>query len=205
MQLDFLLAGVGGQGIVLAGDLLAAAALSIGLDVKKSDVFGMAQRGGSVTSAVRIGEKVYSPLPRIGSVDYLLATEKLEAARNAGQLRPGGTAIVAEHRLPPLSVSSGAAAYPRDDEVQAALASRAERVFWVDGERIALELGNRKVVNVVMVGYLAHFLSLPDAAWEAAIERHVPARFRDLNREAFARGRRAAEAGQAVVSRERVV
>ncbi|MHB1004834.1 MAG: indolepyruvate oxidoreductase subunit beta [Chloroflexota bacterium] len=192
MQLDFLLAGVGGQGIVLAGDLLAAAALSIGLDVKKSDVFGMSQRGGSVTSAVRIGEKVYSPLPRLGQADYLLATEKLEAARSAGQLRQGGLAIVARNRLAPLAVSSGAAAYPTDNEIQRALAARAERVYWVDADGIALALGNRKVVNVIMVGYLAHFLTLPDAAWEAAIERHVPARFRELNREAFARGRAAA-------------
>src|SRR5512146_3101171 len=114
MQLDFLLAGVGGQGIVLAGDLLAEAALSIGLDVKKSDVFGMSQRGGSVTSAVRIGERVYSPLPRVGQADYLIATEKLEAARNAGQLRPGGIAIVSDYRLPPLAVSNGAAVYPSD-------------------------------------------------------------------------------------------
>ena len=157
MELTFVLAGVGGQGIVLAGDLLAAAALSIGLDVKKSDVFGMAQRGGSVTSAVRIGEKVYSPLPHNGRVDYLLGTEKLEAARNAAQLRQGGTAIVCDYRLPPLSVSSGAAVYPTDEEVRAALAARAERLYWADGEGIALELGNRKVVNVVMIGYLSHF------------------------------------------------
>jgi indolepyruvate ferredoxin oxidoreductase beta subunit len=199
MKLDFLLAGVGGQGIVLAGDLLAAAALSIGLDVKKSDVFGMSQRGGSVTSAVRIGEKVYSPLPRVGSADFLLATEKLEAARNAGQLRQGGIAVVADHRVPPLAVSSGAAAYPSDDEVSAALGARAEEVHWVDADKIALELGNRKVVNVILVGFLAHFLPLPGEAWESAIERHVPARFRDLNREAFARGRQAAEAARAAL------
>lgn len=196
MKLDLILAGVGGQGIVLAGDLVAAAALSIGLDVKKSDVFGMSQRGGSVVSAVRIGEVVHSPLPRVGGADFLLATEKLEAARNAGQLRVGGTAVVADHRIPPLAVSSGAALYPGDDEVRAALAARAQQVFWIDADGIALALGNRKVVNVVLVGFLSHFLPLPPEAWETAIERHVPPRFRDLNRQAFARGREAA-AGQA--------
>ncbi len=194
MELSLVLAGVGGQGIVLAGDLVAAAALSIGLDVKKSDVFGMAQRGGSVTSAVRVGPQVYSPLPRSGGVDYLVGTEKLEAARNAGQLRPGGVAIVCDYRLPPLAVSSGAAAYPSDAEVRAALAARAGRVYWVDGEKMANELGNPKVVNVLMVGFLSHFLSLPPEAWETAIARHVPERFRELNRAAFARGREAAAA-----------
>lgn len=192
MELSLVLAGVGGQGIVLAGDLVAAAALSIGLDVKKSDVFGMAQRGGSVTSAVRVGPKVYSPLPRTGRVDYLVGTEKLEAARAAAQLRPGGVAIVCDYRLPPLAVSSGAAAYPSDEEVRAALAARAGRIYWVDGERMAKELGNPKVVNVIMVGFLSHFLSLPPEAWESAIARHVPERFRELNRAAFARGRAAA-------------
>ena len=200
MQLDFLLAGVGGQGIVLAGDLIAEAALNIGLDVKKSDIFGMAQRGGSVTSAVRVGERVSSPLPRQGRADILLATEKMEAARSAGQLRPGGTAIVNDHRLPPLSVSSGAADYPTDDEVGAALAARAERVYWVKAEEMAEELGNRKVANVIMVGYLSHFLDLPAKAWEAALERRVPARFRELNKTAFNRGREAAQMAAATAT-----
>ncbi|MDA8216582.1 MAG: indolepyruvate oxidoreductase subunit beta [Dehalococcoidales bacterium] len=198
MQLDFLLAGVGGQGIVLAGDLLAEAALSIGLDVKKSDVFGMAQRGGSVTSAIRIAQKVYSPLPSVGQADYLLATEELEAARNAVQLRPGGLAIVNEQRLLPLAVSSGKAAYPSTEEVRSAVAARAERLYWVPGEEMALALGNRRVVNVIMIGFLSHFLPLPAEAWETAITRRVPKRFLDLNREAFARGRgAAAEAARA--------
>ena len=193
MKLDLILAGVGGQGIVLAGDLLAEAALSIGLDVKKSDVFGMAQRGGSVTSAVRIDEQVHSPLARPGQVDYLLALEKLEAARNAGQLKPGGTAIVCDYSLPPLAVSSGAAVYPSDEQVQQALAARAGRSYWVDGEGIARQLGNRRVVNVVMIGFLSRFLTLPEEAWQTALERHVPKRYLELNRRAFARGREAAE------------
>lgn len=192
MKLDLVLAGVGGQGIVLVGDLLAEAALSIGLDVKKSDVFGMAQRGGSVTSTVRIDRVVHSPLPRPGQAGYLLALEKLEAARNAGQLAPGGVAIVCDYSLPPLAVSSGSAAYPSDEQVKAALAARAGRTCWVDGEGIARELGNRKVVNVVMIGYLSRFLTLPEEAWQTALERHVPKRFLALNREAFARGRAAA-------------
>ncbi|MCL5110855.1 MAG: indolepyruvate oxidoreductase subunit beta [Chloroflexi bacterium] len=192
MKLDLILAGVGGQGIVLAGDLLAEAALSIGLDVKKSDVFGMAQRGGSVTSVVRLARTVHSPLARPGQADYLLALEKLEAARNAGQLKPGGIAIVCDYAMPPLAVSSGSATYPSDEQVRAALAARAEKVHWLDGDGIARSLGNRKVVNVVMIGFLSRFLDLPDAAWQQALERHVPKRFLELNKEAFARGRAAA-------------
>lgn len=198
-QLDFVLAGVGGQGIVLAGDLLAVAAMESGLDVKKSDIFGMAQRGGSVTSAVRIGEKVRSPLPKAGQADFLLAAEKMEAARTVGQLRPGGTPIVSDYRLPPLAVSSGAATYPSDDEVASVLAARAGHVYWVKAEEMAAELGNRKAANVVLVGFLSHFLPLPVEAWEAAIARRVPARFQELNKRAFARGREEA-AKQAKVS-----
>lgn len=192
MELDLILAGVGGQGIVLAGDLLAEAALTMGLDVKKSDVFGMSQRGGSVTSAVRIGPVVRSPLPRSGQAHYLLALEKLEGARSAAQLRPGGLAVVCDYALPPLAVSSGAATYPSDEQVQAALGARAGQVRWVDAEGIARRLGNRKVVNVIMVGYLSRFLDLPEAAWQTAIDRYVPKRFLDLNREAFALGMAAA-------------
>jgi indolepyruvate ferredoxin oxidoreductase beta subunit len=191
-NIDFLLAGVGGQGIVLAGDLLAEAALSIGLDVKKSDIFGMAQRGGSVTSAVRIGPRVLAPLPRVGQADFLLAAEKMEAARNVPQLRPGGTAIVNNHSIPPLAVSSGAAAYPSDEVVGRALAARAAHIYWVDGEGIARELGNRRVANLALVGFLSYFLPLPLEAWEATIEHRVPARFLGVNKEAFARGRQAA-------------
>ncbi|MHB1133493.1 MAG: indolepyruvate oxidoreductase subunit beta [Chloroflexota bacterium] len=192
MELDLILAGVGGQGIVLAGDLLAEAALTMGLDVKKSDVFGMSQRGGSVTSAVRVGPVVHSPLPRTGQAHYLLALEKLEGARNAAQLRPGGVAVVCDYALPPLAVSSGKAEYPTDEQVRLALAARAGTVHWVDGEGIARQLGNRKVVNVIMIGFLSHFLDLPEEAWQTAITRYVPQRFLDLNREAFARGRAAA-------------
>src|SRR5512138_555528 len=108
-KIDFVLAGVGGQGIVLMSDLLAETGVAAGFDVKKSDVFGMAQRGGSVVSYVRLAERVRSPLPKAGEVEVLVALEKLEAARWAPHLKAGGLAVVADHSLFPLSVSAGAA------------------------------------------------------------------------------------------------
>ncbi|HEX2987598.1 MAG TPA: indolepyruvate oxidoreductase subunit beta [Chloroflexota bacterium] len=190
--MDFLLAGVGGQGIVLMSDLLAEAALEAGYDVKKSDVFGMAQRGGSVTSYVRIGEKVYSPLPRPGEVDFLVGLEKLEAARWASHLVPGGTAVVNDYSLFPLEVSSGAERYPTDQQVIGSFESRGCRVHLVDGTGMARQLGNPKVLNVAVLGQLASLLPLPWEAWTRTVERRIPARFRELNLRALALGQETA-------------
>ncbi len=189
---NILLAGVGGQGIVLGGDLLAGAALNSGLDVKKSDVFGMAQRGGSVTSAVRIGQGIRSPLPAVGEVDYMVALEKMEAARNAHQLRRGAVALIGNRRLAPLSVSIGASTYPEDAAVSQMVMAAAGELYWVDCEGLARRLGNSKVVNVIMVGFLSHLLTLSEQAWQQALEQYVPERFRELNQRAFAAGRAAA-------------
>ncbi|HEX9014570.1 MAG TPA: indolepyruvate oxidoreductase subunit beta [Chloroflexota bacterium] len=191
-KIDFLLAGVGGQGIVLMSDLLAETALEAGFDVKKSDVFGMAQRGGSVTSFVRIGPKVYSPLPMPGDVQFLIGLEKLEAARWAGSLRPGGTAVVNDYSVNPLSVSSGAEAYPTDPQVVASFESRGSSIHLVDGTGLARQIGNPKVLNVIVLGFLASMLPLPWEAWVRTVERRIPARFRDLNLRALEAGRAAA-------------
>ncbi|MBI4304803.1 MAG: indolepyruvate oxidoreductase subunit beta [Chloroflexi bacterium] len=196
MKADFVIAGVGGQGIVLASDLLADVGLAMGMDVKKSDVFGMSQRGGSVVSFLRIGEKVRSPLPRVGCVDYLLATEKLEAARFAGYLRPGAVAILNDHRILPLSVSAGADRYPSDDEVMGLLRARTDRVFLVPGTALATELKNPRVLNVLLLGVLSSFLPVEPEVFVEALVKRVPARFKELNIMAFERGR--AEAGGAL-------
>ncbi len=191
-KIDFILAGVGGQGIVLMSDLLAETAMSVGFDVKKSDVFGMAQRGGSVVSYVRIGADVRSPLPKPGELEFLIALEKLEGARWAGQLRRGGTAVVNDYSLYPLSVSSGADRYPTNDEVVRSFESRGNRICLVDGTGLSARLGNPKVLNVLILGYVASLLAIPWEAWVATIERRVPPKYRELNVRALEAGREAA-------------
>jgi indolepyruvate ferredoxin oxidoreductase beta subunit len=197
-KIDVLMAGVGGQGIILASDILGEVAIAAGYDAKKSDVHGMAQRGGSVTSHVRLGEWVYSPLIAKGNVDYLLAFEKLEAARWAEFLRHGGTAIVNQQAIAPMAVSSGLQPYPGDEVLLGVLRQDGHRVRIVPGAAIAQELGNPRVLNLVMLGYLSIYLPFHEEQWEAAIVAHVPARFLDLNRQAFARGRQAGISARAV-------
>ncbi len=190
-KIDFILAGVGGQGIVLMSDLLAETGMAAGFDVKKSDVFGMAQRGGSVVSYVRLGRPVRSPLPKAGDVEFVVALEKLEGVRWATHLCPGGVAVVNDHAQFPLSVSAGADTYPTDEQVIGTLRRRANQVHLVNGQEICDELGNSRVLNVVILGFVASLLPLPWDAWLATVERRVPPRFRALNVRALEAGRRA--------------
>lgn len=191
-KIDFVLAGVGGQGILLLSDLLSETAMVAGYDVKKSDIHGMAQRGGSVVSYVRLGDRVWSTIPRAGDVEFLMGLEKLEAARWAAHLRTNGVAIVNDHSILPLSVSSGANPYPTDAQVLGSLRARTDRIYWTDGTGIATRLGNPKVVNVVLLGVLASLLPLPWEAWLDAIARRVPSKYRALNVEALDAGRASA-------------
>ena len=190
---DFMLVGVGGQGIILASDLLAAVGLAAGYDVKKTDSLGMSQRGGSVVSYVRWGEKVYSALPARGGVDVLVALEKLEAARSAGWLRPNGLAVVNDQALLPLSVSAGAERYPTDEEMLRLLGERTERAFAVPGPALAAELGNPRVVNVLLLGFVSAFLPLAADTWRETLAGLIPARIREINMRALERGRALAE------------
>ncbi len=189
-KVDFMLVGVGGQGIILASDLLAAVGLAAGYDVKKTDSLGMSQRGGSVVSYVRWAEQVYSPLPKRGGVDVLLALEKLEAARGAGWLRPGGLAVVNDQALLPLSVSAGAERYPTDDEVLGLFGGRTDRAFRVPGPALADELGNPRVVNVVLLGFVSAFLAVGADVWRETLAALMPARIREINVKALERGRK---------------
>jgi indolepyruvate ferredoxin oxidoreductase beta subunit len=188
-KVDFLLTGVGGQGTLLASNILAEVGLWAGYDVKKSEVHGMAQRGGSVTSHVRWADKVYSPLIGQGEVDYLLGFERLEGLRYVEQLRPGGILIVSEHGIPPVSVTAGQDQYPSDEQIRRALAEVAGQVIWVPSIKLAEELGNARVHNVIMLGALSAQLDTDEQMWLEVIEQRVPARFMELNREAFLRGR----------------
>jgi indolepyruvate ferredoxin oxidoreductase, beta subunit len=187
-KIDILMVGVGGQGIILASDILGDVAIVAGYDAKKSDVHGMAQRGGSVMSHVRLGERVYSPLAIKGEIDFLLAFEKLEAARWAEYLKPGGIAVVNDQAIPPMAVTSGVMPYPGDDVLLAMLRTNGRQAQFVPGSAIAEELGNPRVLNLAMLGYLSRYLPFGPADWEAAIVAHVPARFLELNRRAFAAG-----------------
>ena len=186
---NFLLAGVGGQGILLAADAVALVGLEMGLDVKKSEEHGMAQRGGSVTSHVRWGNRVYSPLIAPGEVDYLLAFERLEALRYADMLRPEGTLLINDYRIPPVSVSSGDDLYPDEDQEDAAYGTAIRWRFYVPGIDIAQGIGNVRVNNVVMLGALSVFLDVPEEIWLRVISKRVPQEYIGLNRTAFGKGR----------------
>jgi indolepyruvate ferredoxin oxidoreductase beta subunit len=182
------MSGVGGQGTIVASDILCDVALAEGYDVKKSDSLGMSQRGGSVVSHVRMGEKVFSPLIGKGSADILIAFEKLEAARYTAFLKKNGIAIVNDYTIPPLIVSAGQQAYPEDDSIHAILSERTEKVYSVPAHAIAMELKNVRVANLVMLGFLSNFLPLSQGAWKDAVTKHVPQRYVELNFQAFALG-----------------
>ena len=188
---NFLLVGVGGQGTLLASNVLAHVGVKAGFDVKKAEVHGMAQRGGSVSSHMRWGEKIYSPLIGQGEVDYLVAFEKLEALRYVGMLRRGGTAIVGEMRIPPLSVSSGDDVYPSDDELRRIMRSVTDGLHVIPSMRLAEEAGNIRAHNIVVLGALSTFSDqIPPETWLNVIADWVPERFVDVNLEAFWAGRK---------------
>jgi indolepyruvate ferredoxin oxidoreductase beta subunit len=187
-KIDLLMTGVGGQGNILASDIIGDVALAAGYDVKKTDTLGMAQRGGSVVSHVRLAAKVYSPLIKEGEVDILLAFEKLEGIRWVNYLKPGAIAIINNYAVPPLSVNLGVESYPTDDEVTRILKQRTERIYLVEGTRKALELGNVKALNIFMLGCLSVFLPFSLPEWQAAIAKHLPEKLLKLNFVAFETG-----------------
>lgn len=202
--INFLLCGVGGQGTVLASDVLVNVGLAAGLDAKQAEVHGMSQRGGSVTSHVRWGAQIHSPIVGLGEADVLLAFEKLEALRNLRALCPGGLALINNQAIVPLTVTSGGQTYPADEEIRAAFAAQTGRVYFVEGERLAEELGNLRVANVVLLGALSALLEAGDLladlkvdadTWLKVITERVPARHVELNRKAFQAGRDAAGKG----------
>ena len=189
---NFLLAGVGGQGTILASNVLAEVALAAGFDVKKSEVHGMAQRGGSVNTHVRWdAERVYSPLIGLGEADILLVFEQAEALRYAEFLKPGGIAIVNQHTIEPITVTSGGAHYPTEEELRTLFDAVTDQLHLVPGTEIAQELGNVRTANVVLLGALSTFLDVPEQTWLCVIEERVPPRFVALNHQAFSKGRQA--------------
>lgn len=187
-KLDFLFVGVGGQGIILASDIVAALGLSAGYDVKKSEIHGMSQRGGSVESFVRWGRNVASPIVERGQVDYLISFELLEAARWADFLAPNGVVVLNRQHVTPLAVAGGEMEYPAEQAV-VDLFPAAARIHLIDGLGAAQALGNPNTVNVVLLGLLSRAMDVPVETWQTVIADRVPQRFRDLNQQAFLAGR----------------
>ena len=179
------LAGVGGQGIILAAAVLATTAMLDGYDVKASEVKGMAQRGGSVVSTVRFGKQVWSPVsPR---ADVVIATELLEGRRALDLLTDGGTLVFATTTIAPGSVLRGEATYP--DDVGEAAATRGVRLVPVDAEALAAAAGTVRAANVALLGAASHVLPFGDEAWQRGMELAMPAKILEVNRRAFALGR----------------
>lgn len=187
--INFMITGVGGQGTILASDILAAVGFGAGYDVKKSDILGLAVRGGSVLGHIRWGDEVHSPVVPEGRVDYLIAFEVLEGLRRLNQVRQKGAVLLNQQEIHPASVSSGDAVYPDEAAVQRALKAATDNVYRVPGLQMAQDLGNPKVLNVVLLGALSGLLPTDPGIWETVLRERVPSRFESLNIEAFNRGR----------------
>jgi len=179
---NIVICGVGGQGIILASNVLCHVAFLEGLDVKKSEVHGMAQRGGSVITHVRFGERVYSPLIEQGTSDYILAFEKLEALRYMNYLKKKGKVIVDNREIPPMSVLVGQSRYPEDINERL---KRSSKTYFINAADAALELGNIRVVNIILLGVLSAFLDFKKEAWVKAISKNIKDRYVGLNISAF--------------------
>ena len=181
-----MIVGVGGQGSLLASRLLGTVMTDEGYDVKVSEVHGMSQRGGSVVTYVRYGEKVYSPIVDQGEADYILSFEILESARWISYLKKGGKLITNTQKTWPMPVITGAMEYP--ENIVEKLSKKVD-VLAVDALSLAEQAGSPKAVNVVLIGVLSKLMDIPEAAWQKAIDETVPAKFLELNRKAFALGR----------------
>jgi len=186
-----LLCGVGGQGTILAGDVLARTAAAAGLDVKLSEVHGMSQRGGSVDTTVRFGERVFAPIVSAGEVDVLVAFEVIEAARWVRFLKPGGRLFVNLRTIQPLPVLIGAL----DARVGLLPALESEGAVFVDAEAIACEVASPRSANLVLMGALSTALPFAVGTWRTVIEGRVPPATVEANLEAFERGRAACQSG----------
>jgi len=184
--INVLLVGVGGQGTILASKILTHAAIAQGYEVKMSEIHGMAQRGGSVVTQVRMGKDVYSPVIEPGEADYIIAFEQLEAYRWAHFLKEDGVLIVNSQKIAPLPVLIGTATYPENILVD--LKDRVGRFIELDGLKLASDAGNAKATNVVLMGVLSKYMEFPEDSWKEALVARIPAKLLELNEKAFALG-----------------
>ncbi|MBN2412732.1 indolepyruvate oxidoreductase subunit beta [candidate division KSB1 bacterium] len=186
---DILIVGVGGQGILLASEIISSVCLEAGYDVKQSEVHGMAQRGGSVSSHVRYGDVVYSPTIERGRADILLSFELLEALRWIEFLKPEGTAIVNNMKITPMPVADGSERYP--DNIRQKLEKRCKELVLVDGNSIAVKAGHIKTVNIALLGVFSKYLPFDTNMWKKSIVERVPVKTKEINLIAFDSGRNA--------------
>ncbi|WP_029918448.1 indolepyruvate oxidoreductase subunit beta [Pelobacter seleniigenes] len=183
---NILLAGVGGQGILLASEVLSEVVLLAGLDVKKNEIHGMSQRGGSVVSHVRYGEKVYSSIIPEGEVDILFSFEMLETCRYLPLLRPNGRVVMNDWKIAPPSVALGKQPYPAD--LAETIRRQHPATTVVNGLELALAAGNSKTVNTVLLGALSQTLDFDPQLWQTALRKMIPERLLEVNLKAFALG-----------------
>ena len=189
MVKNIMIVGVGGQGSLLASKLLGHLLLTRGYDVKVSEVHGMSQRGGSVVTYVRYGDRVCSPIIDKGEADLIVSFEQLEAARWIEYLKTDGTIVTSTQKTDPMPVITGAMTYP--EGLIEKMKDRGARVDAIDALSLAEQAGSPKAVNLVLMGRLSRYFDFPEEVWQEAIEACVPAKFLELNRRAFALGREA--------------
>ena len=182
-MMNVLIAGVGGQGTLLASRVLGKYAALCGLDCKLSEIHGMSQRGGSVVTHVRIGEKIYSPVIWEGGADMIIAFETLEAARAKHYLKQGGILLVNEEKILPMPCITGVATYP--DGLKESLKGEIANTYFVKAQEWALEAGSAKATNIVMLGALCKLFDFDKATMQQAVKECVPAKFQELNLKAF--------------------
>ena len=184
---NVLVAGVGGQGVILASDIMSEVFMEAGYDVKKSEIHGMAMRGGIVTSHFRFGKKVYSPLIKEGEVDILFAFEQLEGLRWINHVKRRGKVIMNDHKINPPIVNLGDMEYPK--EIPELVRSKIKDFYLIKGTDLALQLGDVRAANVVLLGAISRFFEVKEDLWLSTILNYLPPKVHDLNKKAFAVGR----------------
>ena len=185
--MNVLIAGVGGQGVILASDIMCEVFMEAGYDVKKSEVHGMAMRGGIVTSHFRFGKKVYSPLIKEGEADILFAFEQLDGLRWVNHLRLNGKIVMNDHKINPPAVNLGEMEYPK--AIPKMIRSKIKNFYLVKGTEIALQLGDVRAANVVLLGAISKFFEVNEDLWLKTILNYLPPKVHELNKKAFSAGR----------------
>lgn len=185
---NILIVGVGGQGVLLASEILSEVAMNAGLDVKKSEVHGMSQRGGVVSSHVRIAPRVYSPTIHEGQADILMSFEQAEGLRAVNWLHPDGIAIVSRTTLIP-AIVTGSKIYHYPEDAIEQLQKKVRRVIGVEADKIAAELGNPRLVNTILLGIVSNYLPFATDMWTDCLKSKVKAKFVEANLAAFQRGK----------------
>ena len=185
-EVNIMIVGVGGQGTLLASRIIGNVAINSSYDVKLSEIHGMAQRGGSVVSSIKMAEKVYSPIIEKGEADIILAFEELEALRWLDYLAPAGRMIINEQQILPASVLTGQADYP--EGVLEKIRVSTDNIISIDALSVARECGTTKAVNTVLIGILARLLDFPKEKWPASLENLIPERYLEANLKAFETG-----------------